>query len=127
MEAITSETGESTILNQMQEKFQRLVDRLSKQSGEGLASTLLAYEVMRDYYEAGAKSKEEGRSIACYDGYGGQEILFAMDVYALNMEFLAYHMVKDTRKYVDIASEHGFSTDMCTSTRMECGIAIAED
>jgi len=127
MEAITSETGKSTILNQMQEKFQRRVDRLSKQSGEGLASTLLAYEVMRDYYEAGAKAKKEGRTIGCYDGYGGQEILFAMDVYALNMEFLAYHMVKDTRKYVDVASEHGFATDMCTSTRMECGIAIAED
>lgn len=127
MERSAVETKNGGILQAMVEKYQRRVDRLKAQSGGGLASTIMAYEVMRDYYLAGTRAKEEGRTIACYDGYGAHEILFSMDVYPLNMEFLAYHMVKDTRKYVDVASEYGFATDMCTSTRMECGIAIAED
>ncbi len=127
METTTIKTDKSSVLDRMVEKFQRRIDKLSLQSGDGLKSTLLAYEVMRDYYLEGTRAKEEGRACTIYDGYAAQEVVSAMDVYSLNVEFLAYHMVHDCAKYVEVASSHGFATDMCTSTRMEAGIVIAEE
>ena len=112
------------------EKYGRRIEKLKKipeGEGNGVKSSILGYEIMRDYYKNLIRSGEDGTPVAWYDGVVPHDVLEAMGVLPLDMEFFAYHMVLDTPKYTEISEGTGFSNDVCSSIRVEVGLAMSED
>lgn len=114
------------MLEQMVEKFNKRVEKISRQSAAtGLQSTLLAYEMLRDHYHHILQPRQPGELLTTHDGFAPSEILDAMDIRELNIEFLAYHCVHVCPEYIDFGEKWGISSDTCSSTRCEIGLVLA--
>lgn len=112
----------------MVEKFNRRVSKLSHQtSATGLQSTRLAYEMIRDHYHRILQPRKPGEYLTTHDGFAPSEILDAMDIQELNIEFFAYHCVQVCPDYIDFGEKWGISSDTCSSTRCEIGLVLAAD
>jgi benzoyl-CoA reductase/2-hydroxyglutaryl-CoA dehydratase subunit BcrC/BadD/HgdB len=113
------------MLDKMVDKFAKRIQKLSQNpSATGLQSTKLAYEMIRDYYHHIAHSKTAQEPLIIHDGFVPAEILDAMDIKVLNLEFLAYHCVQASPYYIDLAEKAGVSSDTCSSCRCEIGIVL---
>lgn len=113
------------LLKEMAEKFDRRIQKLRQNpSVSGLQSTRLAYEMIRDYYRYLAEPKREGEFLTIHDGFIPSEILDAMDIRILNLEFLAYHCVQVCPHFIDRAEKAGISSDTCSSCRCEIGLVM---
>jgi len=113
------------MLDRMAAKFHQRVEKLRHQpSVTGLKSTGLAYEMIRDYYLHLCQPKGEGEFLTIHDGFVPTEILAALDIKVLNLEFLAYHCVQNSPYYIDLAEKAGISSDTCSSCRCEIGIVL---
>jgi benzoyl-CoA reductase/2-hydroxyglutaryl-CoA dehydratase subunit BcrC/BadD/HgdB len=109
----------------MADKFDRRIQKLSRNSSiTGLQSTKLAYEMIRDYYHHIAEPKRKGEFLTIHDGFVPSEILDAMDIKVVNLEFLAYHCVQMGPHYIDRAEKAGISSDTCSSCRAEIGLVL---
>ena len=77
------------LLKEIVNKFDKRIQKLSQNpSATGLQSTRLAYEMIRDYYRHLAEPKRAGEFLTIHDGFIPSEILDAMEIKILNLEFL---------------------------------------
>ena len=113
------------LLKEIVNKFDKRIQKLSQNpSATGLQSTRLAYEMIRDYYRHLAEPKRAGEFLTIHDGFVPSEILDAMEIKILNLEFLAYHCVQVGPHYIDRAEKEGISSDTCSSCRCEMGLVL---
>lgn len=115
------------VLKNQVEKYDRRISKLEKlPPAAGLKSSILGYQIMRDYYKELISASESDVPVVWYDGVVPHDLFHVMGALPLDMEFFAYHMVLDSPKYIEIAEGKGFSSDLCSSIRVEVGLVMSE-
>jgi len=91
-----------------------------------LKSTAPYMELMIQYFERVVRAKKEGKTVVCHSTCLHPEILFAMDIVPLYLEFYQIYMCffNDAQEFLNISAEHGFPPEVCSSQRATDAMCI---